>query len=141
MVNYWLIQAPIHAVYQKHKAPDPIPSDPPPEKAAGEELEPYEIPLPPRPVHDPGESAAEKTVRLKAFANASLYYLIFTLISFVSLCGGPGMHFFLGCFCECANSLAWSLLLTACVDRCRLFPPSVWRNGHNCCHQSWTQAG
>ena len=97
-VNFWLIQAPIKAVYEKRKMPEPIPSDPPPEKPPGVALEPYEIPLPPMPVPDPGESMAQKKTRLLAYGQAANYYLIYTLVSFICLCGGPGLHFLLTLF-------------------------------------------
>merc|ERR1711865_404868 len=34
-------------------------------------------------------------VRLLAFAYASKYYIFYTVLSFVALCGGPGLHWLL----------------------------------------------
>lgn len=95
LASYWLIHAPILAVYPKRIPPKPISSDSPPEKDFGVELQPFEIPLPPMPVRDPGESAAEKKTRLIAYAWASRYCICYTLLSFVALCGGPGLHWLL----------------------------------------------
>ena len=97
---FWLIQAPMVAVYPKHQAPKPTPSAPAPVKGLGESLEPYEIPLPPMPVRDPGESAGEKKVRIQCLMRASKYHLTYTIISFVALCGGPGLHWMLTFWCK-----------------------------------------
>ena len=97
---FWVIHAPIVAVYPRRTIPKPIPSEKPPEKEYGVELEPHEIPLPPLPVRDPGESIAQRKERIIAYVKASQYYVIYTLISFIALCGGPGLHWMLTFWCK-----------------------------------------
>ena len=41
---------------------------------------------------------AQKKTRLLAYGQAANYYLFYTLVSFICLCGGPGLHFLLTLF-------------------------------------------
>jgi len=90
--TFYLIQAPIVCKIQKKKQEEKKFA----KKVADESsLMPYELTLatvPSPPVPKTEEEWVEEQI---AYSKASIYYLVFAFISFISLCGPPHMQFFM----------------------------------------------
>jgi len=91
--TFYLIQAPIVVLKKKPKKAEIERKKEKPIDYS--KLEVFELPLPPVPVPPSEKTLQEWKEEQMDYAKASSYYIIFTMISFVSLCGPPHMQFFM----------------------------------------------
>ena len=121
-VTYFLVQAPIHADVRPRNTPRPILSESSQSRdSANSELLPYQLPLPPVPQPDIGETNQERNSRYKQYLFASKYYFLYWVISLVTMLGGfgtkGGMHFLFTAFCVDFFRLPYGAIVRSAINQ------------------------